>query len=237
MKNNSFKNISLSIINTWFLFFCIIPLSLILVLCFFSSNDSAIFSLPLTLNNFKLLSNPFFYKVVWRSLLTASLATLICFSIAYPFSYLISKTKYKEIFLFLILIPFWTSALIRTYALIGLLKTHGLINNFLLYINIIKQPLDLLYNQTAVLIGLSYNLLPFMILPLYNTFNKLDPNLIHAAQDLNAHRYYIFKKIIWPLTVPGVKKQPSNCLFPGNDNLLYSNHFRWRKIITLRQFN
>lgn len=211
----NFKRVSSQVISAWLLLWAALPLLLIFSLSFFSSNEQTIFSLPLTLKNFDILKAAYFYKILWRSLLLAILATAICFIIAYPFSYLLSKQKKKSLLIILILIPFWTSSLIRTYALVGLLKTKGLINLFLLKLGLIHSPLDMLYNQLAVIIGLSYNLLPFMILPLYNTFEKLDPNLIKVGQDLNASSFYIFRKIIWPLSIPGVKNSLLLVLLPA----------------------
>ena len=215
MRTNTFKILSISSITLWLTFFCMLPVLLILSLCFFSANEATIFSLPLTFNNFKLLTNPYFYKIIYRSLLTASLSTFLCFVIAYPFSYFLTQAKHSKFLLLLVLIPCWTNSLIKVYALIGLLKAHGLINNLLMSMNLIHTPLDMLYNQTAVMIGLTYNLLPFMILPLYYSFSKLEPTLIAAAKDLNASRYYIFTKIIWPLSLPGIKNSLLMVFFPA----------------------
>ena len=104
----------------------------------------------------------------------------------------------------LIIIPFWTSALTRTYALMAIFKLKGLLNTSLLYLGIIHDPLQILFTNTAVLIGNVYNLLPFMILPLYANIEKLDPLLIDAARDLGANRFQLFTKIILPLTMPGI---------------------------------
>lgn len=215
MKINFFKLSSIQLSFWWLVIFAWLPLLLVSSLSFFSNSDQSLFNFPLTLENFSILKKPYFYKILWRSLLTAGLATLLCLLVAYPFSYLLAKKKNKNLLMMLILIPFWTSSLIRTYALIGLLKTNGLINLLLLKLHIIHQPLQLLYNQFAVIIGLSYNLLPFMILPLYNTFDKFDHTLIAAGKDLNASNFYIFKKIIWPLSWPGVKNSLMIVLFPA----------------------
>jgi len=106
--------------------------------------------------------------------------------------------------LILIIIPFWTSSLIRTFAMVDLLKSHGAINQLLQYLGLIEHPLNLLYNNQAVLIGLVYNLLPFMILPIYNAMQLIDKKWIDAGFDLGASRWQIFSKIFWPLTRPGV---------------------------------
>lgn len=102
------------------------------------------------------------------------------------------------------MIPFWTSSLIRTYAIMILIKAKGLLNSFLLWLGIIHHPLQLLYSTPAVIIGLIYSLLPFMILPLYSSIEKLDHSLIEAARDLGASKFRVFYKIIIPLTKPGI---------------------------------
>jgi spermidine/putrescine transport system permease protein len=106
--------------------------------------------------------------------------------------------------LLLVIVPFWTSSLIRTYAMIVILKTKGILNNALLGAGLIDRPLAILYTDTAVLIGLAYSLLPFMVLPLYSSIEKLDTRIIEAAGDLGANRAVTFAKIIVPLTMPGI---------------------------------
>lgn len=215
MKNRLLSVTTKYILVSWITVFAVLPLLLIFALSFFSNNPNSLFSLPLTFKNFNILFDGYFYKILGRSFLLSIYATLVCFIIAYPFSYFLSLKKNTKLLLVMILIPFWTSSLIRTYSMIGLLKTKGLLNMLLLKLQLINHPLDLLYNQAAVVIGLSYNLLPFMILPLYNTFEKFDDNLIKAAQDLNASNFYIFRKIIWPLSWPGVKNSLIMVLFPA----------------------
>ncbi len=210
-----FKTISFHLLTWWLILFAMLPVLVIFSLSFFSQSEEGIFKLPLTLENFAILKEAYFYKILFRSFMTALSATACCFVIAYPFSYLLAKQKQANILLVLILIPFWTSSLIRTYALMGLLKAQGLFNLLLLKLHIIHQPLSLLYNQTAVVIGLSYNLLPFMILPLYNTFDKFDHTLISAGRDLNASWLYIFRRVIWPISLPGVKNSLIMVLFPA----------------------
>jgi spermidine/putrescine transport system permease protein len=129
-----------------------------------------------------------------------------CLLLAYPFSYLVARlpNQFKGVLLLLVIIPFWTSSLIRSYAIVALLKTHGILNTVLISLGIINQPLQLMYTNTATLIGLIYNLLPLMILPLYASIEKLDMRLIDAARDLGARNYQILFKVILPLTLPGI---------------------------------
>ena len=215
MKTNQFKQSIISIISIWAALFFAAPLFIMLLLSFFSPSEQSVYELQVTLSNYQILFEPYFYRILGRSFETATLASTLCFCIAYPFSYYLAKLKNKNFVLLLILIPFWTSSLIRTYALIGLLKTHGLLNKLLMSLHIISAPLDMMFNQTAVIIGLTYHLLPFMILPLYNVFNKFDDSLILAGKDLNASNAYLCKHIIWPISLPGVKNALVMIFFPA----------------------
>jgi spermidine/putrescine transport system permease protein len=125
---------------------------------------------------------------------------------AYPFAYFISRLpeKTKGFLVLLVVIPFWTSSLIRSYSLIAILKTKGLINAFLLWAGIIHAPLQILFTHTAVVVGLVYNLLPFMILPILTNIERLDNRLLDAARDLGATRFTIFRRVVVPLTIPGI---------------------------------
>ena len=126
--------------------------------------------------------------------------------IGYPFAYIIAQSKpfTKNLLLLLVIVPFWTSSLIRSYAMITLLKTKGLVNSLLLSLGIIHTPLQILYTNTAVIIGLVYNLLPFMILPLFANIERLDRNLLDAARDLGANWLTAFRRVIIPMTLPGI---------------------------------
>jgi spermidine/putrescine transport system permease protein len=155
---------------------------------------------------FTILSEPLYLKVFWRSFKLAATCTLLCLLIAYPFAYFFTKVKarYKSLLLLLIIIPFWTSSLIRTYAIISMLKAKGILNTGLMALGLIQTPIQLLHTPIAVIIGLVYDLLPFMILPLYTSFEKLNPLYVDAARDLGANRFMVFSKIIFPLTLPGI---------------------------------
>jgi spermidine/putrescine transport system permease protein len=137
----------------------------------------------------------------------AALATLLCLMVSYPIAYYISikvRPSRKNLLLTLVVIPFWTSFLIRTYAWIVMLRTEGWINSFLLGIGIIHEPLPLLFTNYAILVGLVYGELPFMILPLYVSLEKLDLSLLEAAKDLGANSFWTFWKVTVPLTMPGI---------------------------------
>lgn len=206
MKNNHFKRGSLSLVWIWLGLFSLIPTLLVLVVSFLSHDGDHLFKLPFTLSNYSQLLNLAYPKTFLRSVYIAGTATLLCLLIGYPFAYIIARTKnrYKGFLLLLVIIPFWTSSLIRTYAIMVLLKAQGLVNHILLALGIIHQPLAILYSDLAVFIGLTYDFLPFMILPLYANIEKLDETLLDAARDLGAKNMRIFLKIVLPLTMPGI---------------------------------
>lgn len=195
---------SLYFLYAWLLLFSIIPLSLVLLASFLSKGHAHLVDMPFTLDNYTHLISPMVARVFLRSLLIASITTALCLLLAYPFSYLLIKSKYQSILLLFIIIPFWTSSLIRTYALIAILKFNGILNALLLNLHLIHEPLSLLYTNVAVIAGLVYNLFPFMVLPIFTNMQRFDFRLIEAAKDLGAHRLHIFLHVFLPNTANGV---------------------------------
>ena len=207
MKSDGlFKQISISTLCLWLAIFALIPNLLVIGVSFLERGEINLVEWHFTLNNYLRLFHTVYLKIFWQSFYLAAFSTIICLLVGYPFAYLLARleSRYKPTLLCLVIIPFWTSSLIRSYAMVAILKTKGLLNSFLLGIGIIHEPLHLLYSNTAVLIGLVYNLLPFMILPLYTNIEKLDHNLIDAARDLGANRLTAFFKITLPLTKSGI---------------------------------
>jgi spermidine/putrescine transport system permease protein len=150
---------------------------------------------------------PLYLQIAWRSLWMAVVTTLLCLLVGYPIAYyvaVLAPARRKNLLLALIVIPFWTSFLIRTYAWMLILRTEGLINTVLLHYGLASQPLELLYNNFAVMIGLVYGELPFMILPLYASLEKLDLSLLEAGSDLGANAVSTFWRVTVPLTMPGI---------------------------------
>lgn len=201
-----FKKISITSIWLWLGVFALAPLLMMVATSLLTSDSEKLVKLPLTLSNYGYLFNDVYLKILLQSLALAAAATFLCLLLAYPFSYVIarSKAKYRTAFLLLVIIPFWTSSLVRTYAIMAILKAKGILNSVLLALGIIHHPLHILYTSTAVLIGCVYDLLPFMILPLYANMEKLDESLLEAAKDLGASRLRTLMKIIIPLTFPGI---------------------------------
>ena len=201
-----FRTASISLVSIWFLCFAFLPIILMVVISFMTPSINGLVKWHLTLSNYTQLYNDVFFKIFVHSFEFSVACTVITLLLAYPAAYFISESsrKIKPLLLMLMIMPFWTSSLIRTYAMMALVKTKGIINTVLLALGIIHQPLLMLYTNAAMLIGLSYNLLPYMILPLYSNFEKLDHRLFDAARDLGASRWRIFHTITLPLTLPGI---------------------------------
>lgn len=159
------------------------------------------------LANYARSLHPIYLQIFWRSVWMAVVTTVVCLAISYPAAYYIAVTappRRRNLLLGLAVIPFWTSFLIRTYAWMFLLRTEGLINRALLGAGLVHHPVELLYNDFAVLIGLVYGEIPFMILPLYASLEKLDLSLLEASADLGAPRAATFRRVTVPMTMPGI---------------------------------
>lgn len=205
--SRKFQYFSIALIWIWLAFFALVPNILVLITSLLAQTaDIDFVRLQLTIGNYTHLINSAYLKIFLHSFSLAGSVTLLCLILGYPFAYILSRMKhqYKALLLLLVIIPFWTSSLIRTYAIVILLKAKGVFNHFLLFLGIIDKPLQLLYTNTAVLTALVYTLLPFMILPLYATIEKLDMRLLDAARDLGASRLRMFFRIILPLTWSGI---------------------------------
>ncbi len=164
-------------------------------------------SIYTTFDNYLYLFQDSLYLVTYiNSVKLAFISTCFCLLIGYPIAYGIARSPQptRNILLLMVVVPFWISFLLRVYAWMGILKTKGLLNGLLLWTGIIDQPLELLYTDTAVYIGMIYSYLPFMILPLYANLEKLDIRLLEAAADLGARPWKVFKDITLPLSIPGV---------------------------------
>lgn len=188
----------------WLLCFSLAPLCLMIVVSFLSKDPAHLVSLPWTLSNFYDLCSPLFAKVFFRSLVIAFITTICCLVLAYPFSYFLIKSRHQSVLLLLIIIPFWTSSLVRTYSLIAILKFKGILNAVLLYLHVIDTPLSLLYSNFAVVSGLIYTLFPFMVLPIFSNMERFDFRLIEAAKDLGAGKLSIFFRVFLPCTAGGI---------------------------------
>ncbi len=182
------------------------PLAIILAYSFETRGPYGGISLPWSIESYQRLADPIYLVILWRSFWIAGLATAGCLLLGFPLALFISRAgKRKNLYLSLVILPFWTSFLVRTYAWMFLLRDTGLINTTLQKIGLIHDPLPLLYNDGAVILGLVYGYLPFMVLPLYATLERLDRNLLEAAADLGAKPWATLTHIVMPLCAPGIR--------------------------------
>ncbi|MGL5315438.1 MAG: ABC transporter permease [Peptostreptococcaceae bacterium] len=185
----------------WSALFIVIPLILVVVFSFtIEVNGKTILSFA----NYKELMDPIYFKVFVRSIGLAGLSTLICLIIGYPVAYIISKAHISKrgTLILLFILPMWMNFLLRTYAWITILGKNGILNSLLGFLGI--EPVSILYTNVAILLGMVYNFLPFMVLPIYTSLSKMDNDLVNAARDLGANSFQVFTKVTFPLSLPGV---------------------------------
>jgi putrescine transport system permease protein len=204
----------------WLLLFFVVPFAIVLKISF-SDIDLAIppykpllewigknaLVINVNFNNYAFLfTDSLYVNALLNSIKVAFISTLFCLLIGYPMAYGIARSKpsTRNILLLLVILPFWTSLLLRVYAWIGLLKANGVINNILLWLGVIPEPLTILYTPFAMYIGIVYSYLPFMILPLYANLEKHDLTLLEAAADLGSKPWRAFLQITLPLSLPGI---------------------------------
>ncbi len=191
----------------WLVGFFLIPLAYLLGVSFAQRSAYGTIEWTFRLANYARAFQPLYLEVYWRSFWIALLTTALCALLGFPVAYYLAlhvPPRWKSTLLMLVVIPFWTSFLIRTYAWMVILRSEGVINTVLLDLHLVHQPLRLLYTPLAVFIGLVYGELPFMILPLYAVLQKLDPTLLEAAADLGAGRGQTFWRVTLPLSAPGL---------------------------------
>lgn len=203
---NYFKMTSVGLLSTWLCLFALLSFLLMACISFLQTDNMTFYRWHFDLSNYTALIDSLYLKVFWRSFYTASIATVACLIIGYPVAYIIARApqRYQFPLILGVIIPFWISSLVRTYSMIAILKAHGILNSALMALGIIQQPLQLLYTPTAALIGLTYDLLPFMIMPLFANLDRFNWKLLEAAQDLGASRWQQFTKVVLPLTKPGI---------------------------------
>ena len=190
----------------WMAVFFLAPLGLVFAISFASRGTYGGIVWEFTSANYLDLLHPLYGKILAQSLWYATLTTVLCFILGFPLAYVIARSpaRWQPVFLLLVMLPFWTNFLVRTYAWMILLRHDGLINRGLMALGVLDIPLELLYTPTAVVIGLVYGYLPFMVLPLYVAVERLDPLLVEAAWDLYASPWAVFTRVILPLTKPGI---------------------------------
>jgi len=191
----------------WYLFFFAVPIGFILVFSFLTSADFGGIQLQFSLDNYAQLAQSTVYLRVFRSTIgMAAAGTALCLLIGYPFAYFLATRagRWKNLFLVMLIVPFWTSFLTRTYAWLILLGDHGPLSNVLQRAHLLHGDLNFLYSYKAILLGVTYNYLPLMVFPLYVSLERLDKRLLEAAKDLGAGRWATFRRVTVPLTMPGI---------------------------------
>jgi spermidine/putrescine transport system permease protein len=190
----------------YLLIFMILPMLLVVILSILTRGPYGNVVYRINLGNYSRLIDPLYLRILWYSFYTAALTTLFSIFIGYPLAYYIAHAprNQRPILLFLILVPFWTNFIIRIYAWIMILRTEGLLNTLLINLGIIKIPLEILYTPTAVLIGMVYEFLPFMVLPLFASLEKIENAQLEAAADLGARPLQTFLRVTFPLSIPGI---------------------------------
>ncbi len=216
MRDQMWRHIALATPYLWLLIFFLAPFAIVLKI---SLADPVIAQPPFTpsfddqgrlatsVDSFRfLLTDKLYVITYYRSLVMAAAATALCLVLGFPMAYGIARSRpaIRSLLLLLIVLPFWISFLLRVYAWMGLMNNYGVINNFLMWLGVIDTPIQIMYTDFAVFVGLAYSYLPFMILPLYATLQRMDMSLVEAAQDLGASRTRAFWDVTWPLAKPGI---------------------------------
>ena len=203
----------------WSALFIVIPLLIVLFFSFTIQTDSGY---SFSLENYNRLISSQYFNIFLRSIWLALISTILCLVVGYPVAYIISKMKVstRNFMIMLFILPMWMNFLLRTYAWMPILGKTGIVNNILIKFGV--GPISFLYNDGAVLLGMVYNFLPFMVLPLYTILIKMDQDLINAASDLGANRIKIFLKITLPLSVPGILSGVTMVFMPAVSTFVIS---------------
>lgn len=191
----------------WLVVFFLIPLLIVLAVSFYTRGEHAKLTFPLTLENYKYVTEGGYWSVLIRSFLIAFRTTAICLILGYPLAFFIASRRnnsVRQVMLFLVVLPFWTNFLIRTYAWRVILAKEGFLNHWLIQLGVTDEPVEILLTQKAVILGMVYGFLPFMVLPIYAAMVRFNFRLVEAGYDLGGNDWTVFRRVIFPLTLPGV---------------------------------
>lgn len=205
-ERHLFRQVTLFVIWAWLIIFALLPNIIVMIASFLTRDEDKFLAMPITLENYLRLIDPLYLKVFLHSLSMASITTMICLLLGYPFAWLVSRAekKWQPVLMLLLVIPFWTNSLVRLYAVKLMTAANGLLSSTLISLGLIDEPLQILYTQKAVIGGLVYLLFPFMVLPLYAVFVDLRDDFVLASKDLGANKLQTFWHVILPLTTPGI---------------------------------
>ena len=189
----------------WLLVFFLVPILIMLVYSLMPRGIYGGVEPGFTVEHYRRFFDPLYLDILRRTFVWSVACTILCLLLGYPVAYVIARGgRWKSFLLFLVVLPFWTSFLVRTFAMIFLMRDTGLVNSWLLRLGVIEDPITMLYTPFAVMVGLVYGFLPFMILPIYASLEKLDLSLLEAAEVLGARPAERFRRITLPLSMPGV---------------------------------
>jgi spermidine/putrescine transport system permease protein len=193
-------------VTLWLGLFFLVPLLLILAYSFGTSGVYGGITLGFNPENYLKVFDPLYLEIIVRTFVIALINTFLCLILGYPLAYFIALKggRWKNTLILMVMIPFWTSLLLRAYAWVVILGGNGIANRILQFLGITDEPITLIFTPQAVLMGMVYSYLPFMILPLYAALEKFDVRLKEAAQDLGASRWHTFWRVTFPLSIPGV---------------------------------
>ena len=206
-RPNLVVSLQLSPSLAWLTFFFLAPLVLIVVYSVSRRAEGGGVLLGFTLQHYtRILSSNYYLGITWQSLVLGLKVTALTLLISYPVAYLLATTRsrWKPFLVFLLVVPWWTSILVKNFAWVGILLDNGLANRFLLWTGLTHRPVKLLYNEFSVVVGLIHVLIPFMTLPLFATLEKMEPQLLEAAENLGAGPLRAFREVTLPLSMPGV---------------------------------
>ncbi|TKC16069.1 ABC transporter permease [Robertmurraya kyonggiensis] len=225
MENKFTRNIYMVPYALWIALFVIAPILLVLYYSFFDIEGN------LSLVNYQKFFTPVYLKMTLSSFWYAFLITLISLIVAYPTAYLLTKTKHKQLWLLLIIVPSWINLLLKAYAFLGIFGTYGITNSFLEVIGIGSQ--QILFTDFSFIFVSVYIFIPFMILPIFNSLIELNPTLIDAANDLGASKWTTFRRVIFPLTIDGVKSGCQVVFIPALSLFMLTRLIAGNRVITL----
>lgn len=207
-KKGVFGNVFLTIgpMSLWTVLFFVFPFIYIILVSFCSRDQFGNIVYSFSLGAYKTLTKAVYLQVIFRTLKMAAIVTVLVTLIAYPYAYFCSRAskKIQNLLIIAVMIPFWINSLLRIYAIMNFTSKNGLINNFLMGMGIIREPIQILYTTGAVYFGLVYSLVPMMVMPLYSCLEKIDPAVLEAGRDLGCSSGQLFRKVIFPLSIPGI---------------------------------
>jgi len=239
MRNDGFFKRAV-IVGTvgWMAVFAFAPNVLVFLASFCSTSSENFIEPGLSLHNYVRLMDATHLQIMLSSLRLSGLVTLVCLLTAYPFAAILARApkSLRSFLLVLVVIPFWTNSLVRTYAITAMLNSSGIVNKALMFLGVIDAPLPMMYTPGAVVLGLTYTLLPFMILPLYAALERLDRRYLEAARDLGASPWRAFWRVTVPLTMPGIVSGCMLVFLPGIGMFYVSDVLGGAKAMLLGNF-